>query len=609
MFRTNASKLVGSALLAAGTAGLVAPAHAVRFGLADGAIEGSFDTTLTYGLSLRTESPEADLTNPSGNPGGAFANQYGNRSLFNDKWDIFTNTVKASHDLQLTGDRWGAFLRGNYFYDFELANQPLIDAAENRLVSHGDITDAYFLYRFGSADQFMVRAGKQVISWGENTFIGGSLNDINTVDITKLRQPGLELKDALVGTPAVYFSWGMTEALSLETFVLLGYDEAKADPMGSFFATTDFAFDGGGLPNAVDGLGRPVCLAPDGFFTGPVTAFNTCHLQIGPQPLTRVGDDIPSPGGQFGVALRYYLDALTGFDLGLYYQRLHDHNPQVSGIAATPVGPGAPTFPLPIPGKYFLDYAEDVERYGLSFNTTLGPWAIGGEYSYRRNAPLQGANFATVAAFGCTVSPAPGPGGCAAAGGTAVAAGKEFEGFERYKRHQVQMTMQRLWGPMPMLFGADQWNTIGEIAYGWIDDAPGLDNDGHRTPPGPPPPTPADSSGFIRFDDITRDFWGFTGRSTLTYNNALFNSVNMDVNAAYRWDVDGVSPEFGGAQLFIQDRMQASLGVAFDYALRWRLTMDHTWVWGGEGQYRPNGSRNITNTDRDFFSISLSYTF
>lgn len=611
MFGTHALKLVGPALFIAGTAGLVAPAHAVRFQLADGAIDGSFDTTVTYGLSLRTESPEADLTNPSGNPGGAFANQYGNRTLFNDKWDIVTNTVKASHDLQLTGNKWGAFVRGNYFYDFELDNQPLLDAAENRAVSHGDITDAYFHYRFGGADQFMVRAGKQVISWGENTFIGGSLNDINTVDITKLRQPGVELKDALVGTPAVHFSWGVTEALSLETFVLLGYDEAKPDPVGSFFATTDFAFDGGGNFNASGvpfdppGPAGPIpggaCLAPDVRFRPDGVPFSgTCDFRVAGIPIARIGDDIPSAGGQFGVALRYYLNALTGFDLGLYYQRLHDHNPQISAIAGNFGAPGG------APGKFFLDYAEDIERYGASFNTTVGPWAVGGEYSYRRNAPLQGSNFATVAAFGCTV--APGPAGCPA--GSAVAPGTKFEGFERYDRHQIQMTMQRLWGPMPMFFGADQWNTIGEVAYGWIDNAPGRDNNGHRLPMGAsPPPAALDSSGFIRFDDITNNFWGFTGRSTLTYNNALFNRVNMDVNAAYRWDVDGVSPEFGGAQLFIQDRMQASLGLAFDYALRWRLTMDHTWVWGGEDNFRPNGSRPITNTDRDFFSISLSYTF
>ena len=64
--------------------------------------------------------------------------------------------------------------------------------------------------------------------------------------------------------------------------------------------------------------------------------------------------------------------------------------------------------------------------------------------------------------------------------GNVYAPGTEYEGFERYKRHQIQLTAQRLWGPMPMLLGADQWNTIGEVAYGWVDDMPGLDINGHE---------------------------------------------------------------------------------------------------------------------------------
>lgn len=558
MLRSHTSKAMGGALLVAGSLGLMTPAHAVRFKLADGAIDGSFDTTVTYGLSLRTEPHEAGL--------GGLGSQYGNRTLFDEKWDIFTNTIRASHDLQLSGNRWGAFVRGNYFYDFEMANQPLPDAAENRAKSHGDITDAYVSLLMGSSDQFSLRVGKQVISWGENTFIGGAINDINTVDITKIRQPGVELKDAFVGTPAVDFTWSITEALSFETFVLLGYDEIKVDPVGGFFGTLDPIADGGGFANGTDGLGRPTCTLPDG---------GACDFRFGPNPVTRSGDDIPSAGGQYGAALRYYLDALNGIELGLYYQKLHDHNPQLSAIAGTP-GVAAP----PTPGRFFVDYAEDVERYGLSFNTIVGPWAWGGEYSYRRNAPIQGANFAPVAI-----------------GVSGLPPGTEFEGFERYKRHQVQTTFQRLWGPMPQFFGADQWNTIGEFAYGWVEDVPGRNN-------GAP-----DANGFVRFDNITNDFWGFQARSILTYNNALFNRVNVDINNAFRWDVEGTSPELGGAQLFVADRKSFTLGVAFDYALRWRLAVDHTWFWGGEEVFRPNGSRNVTNTDRDFLSINVSYTF
>ncbi len=562
--------LAAAALAASGGA------QAANFQLFDGSIDGSFDTTLGYGLQMRTEKPNSDFE----------GNQYGNRTLFDNKWDIFSNIVKASHDLQLNGSGWSVFLRGNYFYDFAMLNKDgqLPQAAENRAIKHGDITDAYFLTRLGSEDQFTVRLGKQVISWGENTFIGGSLNDINTIDITKIRQPGVELKDALVGTPAAYFSWQMTDALSLETFVLFGYDELKIDPFGGFFGTLDVITDGGGFANSMIGP-FPACIAPDG---------GTCHLALGPIPVTRSGDDIPSYGGQYGVALRYYAPALgNGFDFGVYYQNLHDHNPQLSARAGL-----TPAMGPPQPGTFFVDYAEDVERFGVSFNTTVGSWAVGGEYSYRRNAPIQGTDFLVVAATGGDLS------------GNVYAPGTKFEGFERYKRHQIQLTTQRLWGPMPMLFGADQWNTIGEVAYGWVDDVPGIDVNGHEGQVANLAAAAAAGGGFVRFDDITGHFWGFQARSTLTYNNALFNRVNMDVNTAFRWDVEGVSPELGGAQLFIGGRKQLSVGLTFDYALRWKVGISQTFIFDGDDdQFRPNGSGNISNTDRDFLSFDVSYTF
>lgn len=573
--RKNASWVgAGRFCLAAAALAASGGANARTFQMFDGSVEGAFDTTVSAGMQMRTEKADPKQ----------FGNQFGNRALFQKKWDIFSAPVKASHDLALNGGGWSVFVRGNYFYDFVMAaeKENLPSASENRAVKHGDITDAYFLTRLGGSDQVTVRLGKQVISWGENTFIGGSLNDINTVDITKLRQPGVELKDALVGTPAAHFSWQMNDALALEGFALFGYDELKADPFGSFFGTLDVITDGGGFANATDGLGRPICVAPDG---------GTCGLAFAGIPVVRSGDDIPSHGGQYGVALRYFAPALgNGFDFGLYYQNLHDHNPQLSARAGT--SPAQP-------GTFFVDYAKDVERFGFSFNTIVGPWALGGEYSYRRNAPIQGTDFLVVAATGGDL------------GGNSFAPGTEFTGFDRYKRHQIQLTTQRLWGPMPMLFGADQWNTIGEIAYGWTDDVPGVDIDG-RTGGNPPAALIAAQQaggGFLRFDDITRDFWGFQARSTLTYNNILFNRINMDFNTAFRWDVEGVSPELGGAKLFLAGRKVLSVGVNFDYALRWRAGINQTFVFNDDGRKRPNGSIMNSGTDRDFLSLDVSYTF
>jgi hypothetical protein len=557
--------LTAAALAASGGA------HAFNFQLFDNAVDGSFDTTVGYGLMLRTEDP--DPRN--------FGNQYGNRYLFQDKWDIVSNLVKASHDLQLNGDGWSAFVRGNYFYDAEMDHQKLPSASRDRAVQHGDITDAYFLTRFGPTDQFTVRVGKQVISWGENTFIGGSLNDINTVDISKVRQPGIELKDALTGTNALYGSWAVNPAISLEAFWLLNYDELKADPLGGFFGTLDIITDGGGFPTGVGPRG-PVALAPDGGSTG-----------FG--PLTRGHDKRPSAWGQYGAALRYYAPNLgNGFDFGLYYERLDDHNPQVSTIVGS--------------RQFNITYADAVERYGASFNTTLGPWAVSGEYSWRRNAPVQGIDFYRLAQI-------PNDG----AGGHVFAPGTWYEGFRRYQRHQLQLTGQRLWGPMPM-FKADQWNTIGEIAYGWVAKMPGSDLDGNSIVSTlGPAPTPGDAArlaaaqaagnGFVRFDSLTRDFWGFQVKSTLTYNNILFNRINMDFNTSFRWDVEGVSPELGGAKLFYQGRKAVTVGVAFDYALRWKLGINQTFFTGGQDQFRPIGLRLASSNDRDFLAIDLSYTF
>jgi hypothetical protein len=604
---------VAAAALAASGA-----AHAAKFQLFDGAIEGSFDTTLGYGVQLRTEKMDPSLTlphpsrrAPGANPDNLLLgnNQYGNRRLFNEKWDVFSNIVKASHDLQIDGGGWSAFVRGNYFYDFAMLGKDnqLPQAAENRAIKHGDITDAYFLTRFGSTDQFTVRLGKQVISWGENTFIGQSLNDINTVDISKLRQPGIELKDALVGTPAADFSWQINEAFTFETFVLFSYNELKVDPYGGFFGTQDAITDGAGFANASMYLppGTPgvipgtyrYCQSPDAIAPG----IGTCDFSLGAMRVPRWGDDIPSAGGQYGVALRYYAPGLgNGFDFGLYYQRLHDHNPQLSAYS----GPAANASGRV--GTYFVDYAKNVERYGFSFNTTVGSWALGGEYSYRRNAPIQGTNFLWVAATGRDID------------GTPIAPGTKYEGFERYKRHQLQMTAQRLWGPMPM-FRADQWNTIAEVAYGWAEDMPGIDMNGHEKNVfdglgsnylAAATAAAKAGGGFVRFDDLTNHFWGLQARSTLTYNNILFNRINMDFNTAFRWDVEGVSPEFGGAQLFVGGRKSLSLGVNFDYALRWKVGLNQTFFFGGDkNQWRPNGSRVVNNTDRDFLSLDVSYTF
>ena len=554
-----------AAVAAVGVA-LATPAQAVRFKLADGAISGSFDTTVGWGLNMRTEKAELRTL-------------YGNRSVA--KFEVFTNTIKASHDLELRGENWGVFVRGNYFYDFDAEHETFEGSADNRIVHHGDITDAYAYIRFGDNDQFNLRLGKQVISWGENTFIGFSINDINTVDITKLRVPGVELKDAFIGTPAAYFTWQLNDSWSLETFALFAYDEIKVDPSGGFFLTGDSFGDGNQAFRDATGF----CFAPDGG-----------AMQFGPL-ICDAGDEIPSSGGQWGVALRYYAaDLGNGVDFGFYYQNLHDHVFKLGSVAAS----RSTVNNIPTSALFFRFFPENIQRWGVSWNTTAGSWAWGGEYGYRENQKLQGDAGLIFgvgqAASGTAVDPFT---------GAAIADGTKFKDTVRdYGHHQLQMTFQRLWGPMPMLAGADQWNTIFEVVHGWVTSMP-------------------DNDEFDRFDEsITNNWQGFKGRSSLTYNNALFNRVNMTFKQSFNLDIRGYSPEFGGAKAFIEDRKVFSLGLDFDYKLRYKWGVSHTWFWGGTpstndigdprtggpalgpGSTPANGAR-----DRDFLAFHASYVF
>jgi hypothetical protein len=572
-----------AAVVALGAA-LATPAQAVRFKLADGAIDGSFDTTIGWGMSMRTRSHNPTLA-------GGIAGMYGNRSVA--KWEVFNNTIKASHDLSLTGNDWGVFVRGNYSYDQDADHEELSSSAQNAKVTTGIFTDAYVYFRFGSDDQFNLRLGKQVISWGENTFIGNSINDINTVDLTKLRVPGVELKDAFIGTPAVSGSWQINDAFTLEAFALFAFDEFAADPAGGFFLTND-AF-GNNQAFADPATGR--CLSPDGGGNAAPGPFSPAGAGFG-ETFCSNGDELPSGGGQWGIALRYYAaDLGNGVDFGFYYQNLHDHVFKLGAIAgsANPLSGPGPS------GRFFRWFPENIERWGISWNTTAGSWAWGGEYAYRRNMKLQGdANVILGAvAFGGvnTLNPSAAP--------VVLTPGSKFkeDAVRDYGHHRVQMTFQRLWGPMPE-FRADQWNTIFEVVHGWNTSMPG-------------------QSTFDRFDEnISNNYQGFRGRSNLTYNNALFNSVNMTFNTVLNWDLRGYSPEFGGAKAFIEDRKSFTLGMDFDYKLRYKWGVSHTWFWGGTpstndiGDPRTGGPalgpgstpRNGV-TDRDFLAFHASYSF
>lgn len=504
-----------------------------------GDIQGAFDTDVTYGYMRRMQSAQNDTKAPS----------YGNRVLFPDRGDTLSNAIRVSHTLELKRGDMGYLMRGNYFYDAAYRNKDLPTDVRNTLLHSEDITDAVFYTKLG--DTVTLRVGKQVINWGESTFIQGGLADINTFDIKKLRTPGADLKDAFIGANAIDLSWSDNN-WTVEGFGLFKFDSVKVDPMGSPFATLDAIGDGGGVDLGGNGVLGGGCVAAG-------TPAGRCDLLGG--GVVRTSDKLASKNGQWGIAIRkFFPEFFNGGEVALYAQNLHDHLPMISTYAKT--------------GQFFVDYPEDIKRYGISFNTNVAGLAIGGEYSMRKDAPIQ---LLAPVLNGRTTSTAP------------VAVGSYQQGWATSNRHQMQVTVQKNWGVVHQL-GADAGSSIIEVAVGKLSNLP--------------------AAATLFEPTLTKSWTGLQMKHSLTYQAALFNLIALTPNLAYRWDMHGNSNELGGAKAFVGGRQALTLGLDFDYAGgRYKGGVSFTNFMGRHSEKNAANSLLNGTYDRDFLQANVSMSF
>ncbi|MGH6628392.1 MAG: DUF1302 domain-containing protein, partial [Burkholderiales bacterium] len=305
-----------------------------------------------------------------------------------------------------------------------------------------DVLDGYITWNapFFGDRTLTVRVGDQVINWGESAFLAlGSINNINPPDATRLRLPGFDVKELFQPAGIVYLSTDLTESISTELFYQYDWVPIVPDQAGSFFSTNDIAGGGtyamlsfGKAPEDPNGDYRPQDNPNDP--AGPVSSSSRTIL--------RSPDVLPEDGGQYGLSFKYLAQWLNdGTELGFYHQHYHSRLPLAGARAAdaTCIGetttnlvqllldcvPGGPNGSLgattvvnllvsqgiPVPpeiaqaaalatiglaneplpfdtARIFLEYPEDIDLWGLSFNTSIGDTAWSGEVAYRPNNPL-----------------------------------------------------------------------------------------------------------------------------------------------------------------------------------------------------------------------------
>lgn len=566
----------------------------------------------------------------------------------------------------------------------------------------------FFVSRgFEFGDQFVnVKVGRQVLNWGESGFLlANSLNSINPADQALLRVPGFDIKELQkpLGMLTVNTEFA---GVNVEAFYGYEWEPINIDPVGSFFSVSDTLGPGGEIAmlsfsKAPEDPGTPYTpTGPDDPFQGPVRGLyspsqnpdDPAFLLNSQSSRTLFRDKaaerarLPSDTGQYGLALRYFAEGLNGgTEFGAYFSNYHARVPSVSGFAAAEtclpdtVLPGLGLVqaaaacglelpltqlvgilqaggPLPLSGealpldtaRLLVEYPEDIRLYGLSFNTTVGDYAVAGEYAYRPNLPIQAhtvdLTFALLQpAFPAndldlTIADLPGRRSAVpdflqtSFRGQETRAGQYVRGWEPMKIGQLNLSILRLLGATQNPFGASQMTVLLEMGYTHLPGFPelsefqsnGAGTDTHisagadgsiglnprdvRSNPDDPTsdnrtlqsslqnPTSwfgIDSGGFG-----TKESYGYRLVTLTRYENAVFGA-NIELLNAFFHDVEGVGPGLG--QNFVEGRKQILSGIRWDYQNTFVGELRYTWFTGG-------GVRDALR-DRDNLLLFLGYQF
>ena len=611
---------------------MAAQAQGVEFNM--GQIEGSFDSQISMGSSWRVENQDSGITTTADGTQG----NSDDGDLNYKNGDAFSQIIKGSHDLQFSYQNFGGFVRGKYWYDSALDNnaveyghtpttsangnggESLVwdDTTATTLDDSGfddlskakgaTILDAFVYGSFELGEMPLdVRLGRQVVSWGEGTFIRGGVNSINPVDINAFVRPGAEIKEGLLPVNMAFANIGLTDNLSMEAFYQLEFQETVIPGCGTYFSTSDTA--------------APGC--------------NSVSVAGGNTNLARDEDDVreASDDGQFGLAFRYISEALGDTEFGFYAMNIHSRAPAAVGnihtlTAAEDYTNGAtmlfnlgviadPTDVATVQATvaasaqaellyglglvdgraadatYAIAYPEDQLIAGISFATNVGSVALSGEISHAKDVPVQinGIHF---------IRSLLGLGTSSTELNATAAQGGVLKGYDLYDISQAQVTAIKFFDQVA---GASRIALVGEVGYTYINDfedgatatkygrsdvygnfGQALNSDG------------TDHAGNVDDGFTTESSYGYRVRVVGDYSD-VFAGVNLKPTIAWSDDVKGYSNPGGN---FNEGQQSLGLSVQATYLETYNASLAYTQYMGGDFS---------VVSDRDFASMSIGMQF
>ena len=524
----------------------------------------------------------------------------------------------------------------------------------------GEFREAFIQYETEVAEHGLsISVGAQRVRWGEANFHPvNTLDVINPQDAVLPRQPGFALNELAVPTDLILITADVVDGVTAETFYQYDWDAARPEPAGTFFSSADIV--GGTYLEAAPGQFAEDTNAQ--YRAQPPVSLLTSASRRG-----LVTEGKARNGGQFGLRVNWYAEDLNdGTEFGFHFARYHSRLPYFSAIeaqqscmrrAAVPgnfaaavaactngtgvfngalqAAPSLATEPVPVDTEGgVLAYPEDIDMFGVSFNTTAFGWSVSGEYAYRPNLPAQlqisDVLFAGVQqAFPTQDTPVlssalPGLAGVTIPGartfvpdyiseyrGRTIANGNEFQpgefvrGWERLKIGQFVVNALKL---LPGRFGADDITVAVEGGFTHVIDMPDevyFQGQAEGTHPGPG----ADGSGLgtpttLRLnptqqkDGFATDFaWGLRGLIQMSYSNVLGTPLTLKPTVVWFRDIDGIAPF--PMQNYVEGNTWITGGAQFQIGQNIEGTILYMYF---------DGAKNVLQ-DRDNVQISFSYSF
>jgi len=453
--------------------------------------------------------------------------------------------------------------------------------------------DSYIWSKFSvGAGEAEVRAGRQSIPWGGSLFFQG-ISQVNPMNFSALRKPGMDVqKEMYVPVWSLYGKLTNVAGGTLDAFYQLKWEPSVFDTCGPYWVSFEM-----GLSTKANSPCHAAALLPG----------NTSEVQLREGNYLPLGDGRKgSDSGQFGISYRYPLNSIAT-EIGVYAAQINSRVPIISARTGDDPAGAALNGPESIeklglrPAEGFWQYPDNIRIFGITTKTKLSGWALGSEFSYTPNQPVQrNANDIVMAIF-----QGAGPLGQQSLLAREKGVGVDIGGYDRLKKAQFSVNAAR--ALPPMLYAskgtfaseiAFQYNDVGDsftgIRYGrgFIFGSGAHESlGGGDCFAGNTQPDGCRDDGYV-----TKYSWGYRLKGQLDYSLDSIAGLWVSPNVYFAHDVKGFSSD---GQM-VEGRKQLALGVKVSYQ---SLSLDLNYVTFSDG------AEYDTFSDHDYASAAVTYKF